>query len=542
MNLNPGTLLQGGKYRIERVLGQGGFGITYLGYSVDLNCYVAIKEFFLKELCGRDECSHRIITHVDTATIGRFKAKFLKEARMLMSLSHRNIVRVFDCFEENDTAYYVMEYIEGNSLNDIIRMSGKLDEPTALSYIRKVAAALHYIHSMNINHLDVKPGNILLRKRDNEIVLIDFGTAKHYDTVTGGATTMTNAGYSQGYAAIEQYRQGGVSTFTPETDIYSLGATLYKMLTGQTPPEPSLLIENGLPSLPSWISAGTRSAITAAMQISKASRPHSVPEFMEILEGKDATKVIDESTDVFAVPHTDHEASSTENRPVPNSSSNNNNGTSWGWIVAVIVIIIVCVLFGLNNNEDSKNTIPEQNISRVENAQTQLPVSERKAQTPRLTPVEELANTLSKSYIIVDKCDNLNKVFFVKHKRLYVRRVGSSADYEINDFDDYYTGYVSIYDYAVSPDGNSILLHVNHGGAHEFSGLLKLNKRTEVLESIDEWTHFIERHNNEYVVYRPECINEATATCSADMIYKYRKMHYDFNGNLTRKEMQLVDK
>ena len=183
MHLHQGTLLQGGKYRIEKVLGQGGFGITYLAMQVNLNRKVAIKEFFMKELCSRDENTHRVCytSSSDGTIVDNFKKKFIKEAQTISSLNHRNIIRIHDNFEENGTAYYAMEYIEGVSISDILNQQGKLQEHVAIQYIREVADALSYIHSRHINHLDIKPGNIMVRHADNSVVLIDFGVAKQYD-------------------------------------------------------------------------------------------------------------------------------------------------------------------------------------------------------------------------------------------------------------------------------------------------------------------------------------------------------------------------
>ena len=119
MQLIEGTLLQEGKYRIEGILGQGGFGITYLGWQTRLNRRVAIKEFFMKEYCNRNaDTSHITIgTEGSRELVARFQQKFIKEAQSIAGLNHPNIIRIHDVFEENDTAYYVMEYIEGGSLH-----------------------------------------------------------------------------------------------------------------------------------------------------------------------------------------------------------------------------------------------------------------------------------------------------------------------------------------------------------------------------------------------------------------------------------------
>ena len=222
--LHPDSLLQGGKYRIVKVLGQGGFGITYLVRHTILEKDFAIKEFFYKDFCERDaDNSHVTLgTSSNRELVERFMAKFLKEAHTISSLEHPNIIRIHDIFKENNTAYYVMEYIEGESLADRVKSQGALRERDAIDYIKQVASALDFIHLRNINHLDVKPANIMVRHSDNKAILIDFGLSKQYDA-EGSQTSTTPVGISHGYAPIEQYKQGGVSTFSPETDIYALG-------------------------------------------------------------------------------------------------------------------------------------------------------------------------------------------------------------------------------------------------------------------------------------------------------------------------------
>lgn len=283
-HLQIGTTLQSGKYKIISVLGQGGFGITYLAEQVMLGRKVCIKEFFFKDCCDRDESTSHVTlgTQANKETVQRFLNKFLKEARTISQLDHPNIIKIHDIFEENNTAYYVMDYVEGENLSELVKRQGALSEVTAVQYICKVANALKYIHAKSINHLDVKPGNIMLRKNDGEIVLIDFGLAKQYDDA-GSQTSSTPVGISQGYAPIEQYRAGGVAQFSPQTDIYSLGATLYWLILGKTPPAADEILDEGLPALPSYTSAPVQNAIKAAMQARKKDRPENVGKWMGIL-------------------------------------------------------------------------------------------------------------------------------------------------------------------------------------------------------------------------------------------------------------------
>lgn len=281
--------LQGGKYTIKKVLGQGGFGITYLAEQAMLDRQVAIKEFFLKDYCVRDEhtCHVTLGTQANKETVDRFLQKFIKEARTISRLHHPGIIEIYDIFMENNTAYYVMEYIEGESLGDIVRSRGALPEKEALHYIRETAEALDYIHSRNILHLDIKPNNLMLRSRDSKIVVIDFGVSKQYDENTNESTTTTPVGISLGYSPAEQYQKNGVSTFSPQSDIYSLGATLYKLLTGVTPPEAIEVARmNGKLQINTSISESTKNAITKALQFHAEDRPQTVLEFLSIIEGK----------------------------------------------------------------------------------------------------------------------------------------------------------------------------------------------------------------------------------------------------------------
>ena len=247
--LRSNSTLQGGKYRIIKKLGQGGFGISYLAENTMLEGKVAIKEFFFKEYCERNEltCHVTVPTSNNRDTVQRFKQKFIKEAKTIFRLNHPNIVRILDVFEENDTAYYVMEYIEGESLSDMVTRRGAIPFAEAIGYVKAAAEALMYIHSKKINHLDIKPGNLMKRNDDGEIVLIDFGVAKQYDLATSQGTTTTPVGISCGYSPTEQYRKNGVQTFSPQSDVYSLAATLFKLLTGNTPPEAMEIQDEGLP-------------------------------------------------------------------------------------------------------------------------------------------------------------------------------------------------------------------------------------------------------------------------------------------------------
>ncbi len=296
MQLPANTLLQGGKYRIIKCIGQGGFGITYEAMQSGLDRKVAIKEFFMKDFCEReDDATHVTIgTRSSRDMVANYRNKFIKEAKTIAALNNAHIIRIYDIFEENNTAYYVMEYLGGGSLKE---KSG-LGEKQSVAYILQVADALQYIHDRRIMHLDVKPSNIMLQP-GGEAVLIDFGVSKRYDD-GGGQTSSTPVGISKGYAPLEQYVKDGISTFSPATDIYSLGATLYFLLTGEQPPEAGTISDEGLPPLPPSVSLPVRRAVEAAMQPRRKDRPQSATAFAAMLDDKRNDE--DESTHIMTKP------------------------------------------------------------------------------------------------------------------------------------------------------------------------------------------------------------------------------------------------
>ena len=313
MQLKPGTRLQGGKYEIIKTLGQGGFGITYEADHLLFGQKVALMEFFMKDICNRSADTAQVsVPSVGSQELAaKFKEKFIKEARMMFKMNHPNIVRVLDVFEENDTAYYVMEDLPGGSLADKVKREGPLPEALAEKYIRQVASALNYIHSRNTVHLDVKPSNILLNL-DGEAVLIDFGISKHYDKAAE-QTSSTPVGYSPGYAPLEQMKAVDVKTFTPATDIYSLGATMYYLVTGTVPPDTPSLLEDGL-ARPEGLSDNVWSAIERAMQPVRKNRCQSIQEFLGLLDAKEE-KVAEEVEEAVDTPADAQAAIPAEDEP-----------------------------------------------------------------------------------------------------------------------------------------------------------------------------------------------------------------------------------
>ena len=349
--LHANTSLQNRRYAIQKTLGQGGFGITYLAYDNVNRKQVAIKEFFMKELCNRNGKTH----HMSVPSTGsrklvdKFRAKFLKEANTIANLSHPNIIKIYDIFEENATAYYAMEYIPGGSLADMLKKEPeqRLSEVEALHYLRQVAGALNYIHMLGINHLDIKPDNIL--DDNGRAVLIDFGVAKRYDN-DGHQTSTTPVGLSHGYAPLEQYKSGGVAEFSPSTDIYSLGATLYKLITGQTPPDANDVLEKGLPDIEDMMSTQCADAIKKAMRSKRAYRQQSIDEFLNMLPQEETIEATADDDDVEIVEAEDKLGNTvnlspgkqkTGNKNDTSSTDTNSEGSGYGVTIFWILVVIV---------------------------------------------------------------------------------------------------------------------------------------------------------------------------------------------------------
>ena len=289
--LQPGTVIHGthNDYRIERVLGQGSFGITYVANvrlkgrlgAIESAAMVAIKEFFLRDVSSRNGL--RVFSVSDSTLCSDYRRDFLREAQNLSRLDNDHIVKVLETIEENDTVYYVMEYLSGGNLDQHILSHGKLSCREALDIAIQIGEALKCMHAQHMLHLDLKPLNVM-RGEDGHIVLIDFGLSKCFGA-DGQPESSTRIGQgTTGYAPIEQHSFNKADGFMPTLDIYALGATLFKMLTGSVPPEASVVLNEGLP-VDELSSAGVPPAIVAlverAMQPLRRMRHQTVGEFVD---------------------------------------------------------------------------------------------------------------------------------------------------------------------------------------------------------------------------------------------------------------------
>jgi serine/threonine-protein kinase len=401
MNLPVGHYLQNKKYQLLQVVGKGGFGITYKGIlftevkgslgTIKTEVPICIKEYFFKDYCLRAPDGFTIQVHSETgqSLFWKFKEKLIKEARILSEVHHPHIVNVLDVFEENNTAYIAMEYIAGYSLKNILEKDGVLPEIKALKYIRQAGKALQFVHGKNILHLDIKPSNILIDKNDNAR-LIDFGVSKRYDE-EDKETSTTMLTLSKGFASIEQYDNEGTQLFSPCPDIYSLGATLYNLLTGKIPTE-SILRATRPFQLPSEynpdVTAGTESVILKAMQINPADRFQTIEEMLAALPPEEKTENNLQESDFPEETEEDtlfyNLLTKTNNQSrTPDAAKKKKKGGERIFLISLICIFAavgasVALLIGKNNGsvaapiEAPPVTLPEKSDEKEEETTTTM--------------------------------------------------------------------------------------------------------------------------------------------------------------------------
>jgi len=307
MYLKEGHRLHNDKYQLLNVLGEGGFSLTYRGAwkteiqgslgKIPTLVPICIKEYFFKDYCQRNQQTGFIETTGQTGTeiFEKNKEKIIKEARILSEIHHPNVVNVLEVFKQNNTVYIVMEFISGDSLKQAVEQKGIFSEEKLKKIIYKIGQALDHIHSKNILHLDIKPSNILMDKRNNP-KLIDFGISKRYDIADDQQTSTTLQAASKGYASIEQYDSEGIQSFSPRPDIYSLGATMYFLLTGLVPTESILRSTKGLQNpreINPAISKKTEAVVLKAMALHAADRYETVLEMLLDLGYNPETDAID---------------------------------------------------------------------------------------------------------------------------------------------------------------------------------------------------------------------------------------------------------
>ena len=279
LSLPSGATLLNGIYVLENVLGQGGFGITYAAQDTRLRRAVAIKEYFPAGNAIRIQQDNRIepTGGLSRSAFEAARAQHLDEAQTLAGFNHAGIVKIFNFFEEHNTAYQVMELLRGKPLMKRIEENGAIPEAEAVAFIEKAGSGLAAVHEAGMLHRDLKPDNIMLCD-DGRVVLCDFGTARAFT----GQTTRMDALLTPGYAPLEQY--SSQARFGPYTDLYALGATLYQCLTGQIPTEATDRLQGIKLEAPHKVRAGVSrvvsEAVMWALEIKVGDRPADVKQWL----------------------------------------------------------------------------------------------------------------------------------------------------------------------------------------------------------------------------------------------------------------------
>lgn len=305
--------------KVKEFLGQGGFGITYLASrkikvgGISQTHWFAIKEFFVKGKCGRGDDGQYVVFEslADEAEI----SGFIQEAQRLMTLDHPGIVKVVDVLEANNTAYYVMEYHEGGTLQQLVQPkegeTNPLSAPEVVNMMRQVLDAVNYLHSKHFMHCDIKPANIVLS--NNSPVLIDFGEARHFNAKGEPTTTQKGSiGFTRGYSPVE-LMAGNVDRFTPKYDVYALGATIFCLLTGKDPLDSAQIVEQpdyfethlgsiGIPdslyqaivrAMAYNINDRTKDVKTLMQEVGTAPMPKELPQGYQLRVGDDVFEILE---------------------------------------------------------------------------------------------------------------------------------------------------------------------------------------------------------------------------------------------------------
>lgn len=457
--LRVGTVLHG-TYRIDSYLSSGGFGNTYVATHINFNEKYAIKEFFMKGVNERDG-NNTAVSVSNNEKVTEFNEqleKFKKEARRLRKLNNSHIVRVYDLFEENGTAYYVMDYISGENLKERLKRTGQpLTDDQANQVLIQVLDALNEVHSNGIWHLDLKPANVMINN-DGIVKLIDFGASKQFNNKTGGALSTSSVTYTNGFAPIEQMEKS-YEKLGPWTDFYALGATLYNVLTNQRPPMPSDINDDHTPDkhlslpLPSSVSNKTRDMILWLMKTNRKERPASVKEIMDSLKinQSGAKNHHTGETTILQTPITNSTPSASWSAPVAqpepqpyreeeqydseNSSSETTKKTKKAIIVAAFVGLLLALGgYYMYNGGFSGSTEEKETVDSVQNQLVTIALGEGHYSGP----IDEAGKPNGKGIVVFnngDKCEAsfINGVIKV-----------DTITYSFNDNGDVFVGSIKI--------------------------------------------------------------------------------------------------
>lgn len=456
--LRVGTVLHG-TYRIDSYLSSGGFGNTYVATHINFNEKYAIKEFFMKGVNERDG-NNTAVSVSNNEKVTEFNEqleKFKKEARRLRKLNNSHIVRVYDLFEENGTAYYVMDYINGENLKERLKRTGQpLNEKEATAVLLQVIDALNEVHSNGIWHLDLKPANVMI-DQDGIVKLIDFGASKQFNNKTGGALSTSSVTYTNGFAPIEQMEKS-YEKLGPWTDFYALGATLYNVLTNQRPPMPSDINDDHTPDkhlslpLPPGVSNKLRDIILWLMKTNRKERPASVKEILDNLHITPAAARAghDGETTILQNPAVEIVSPSTSSAPVSkpepktysddeqfdseNSTSENTKKTKKAIIVAVFVGLLLALGGYYMFNGGISNPPQVETVDSVKNQKVKIALGEGLYSGP----VDEAGKPNGNGVVIFSNGDKCKAVFANGEIKV------DTITYSFNDNGDVFVGSVKV--------------------------------------------------------------------------------------------------
>ncbi len=395
-HLQPGMQLCGGKYTIEKKIGEGGFGITYRAMQSGLNRAVCIKEYFPAGRSMRDTARYTVYPQgIDEALFEKYRQAFRKEAETLASLQHPSIVEVIDIFDENNTSYMVMPFIEGRSLQQIVKEQGPLDYPQAVNYMAQIADAVGYIHRRSILHRDIKPDNILITA-DYRAILIDFGSAREFinDKTQAQTSILTH-----GYAPTEQYSTN--SRKGAYTDIYALGATFYFVLTGTVPLDAAARLTDEMTEprvLNPAIPEEANRTIIKAMQMKAGDRHQSAQEFMDDLRNIHPSQPVAQGTAVNA---TQPAMSQTIQRTYNSSEKKSNTGLYIA-LSALLAAIVIIVILLTSKSSDTKTNNRKTVSSEAPVANSTVTFQETPTENVTKPVTENAAETATSEHYTLD--------------------------------------------------------------------------------------------------------------------------------------------
>ena len=372
------------EYRIEGVIGSGGFGITYLARDIQLDKTVAIKEYLPSDFAVRTDTT--TVQPKSTADQDDYQwglARFLDEARTLARFEHPHLNHVHRYFEDNNTAYLVLDYIEGETLSDLLRREGRLESTHLQRLVTELLSGLDEVHSAGYVHRDVKPSNIMLRKNGSS-VLLDFGAARQ---VLGQRSKSITSVLTPGYAPIEQYDQKG-DDIGPWTDLYALGMVAYRCVSGISETKlldaitrarlerkgkqdqdmvPAVEVGKGHYPLP------LLKAIDWAIKVEENERPQNVAAIQEMIAGDEAFDAVPDAAPV--------------DKPAKQPMSPKSE-QSRGWVLVWVVVVLVLVGFlSWSPSVEHERTVEREPVIRTERPnqaeREQRAEAERAAQAER---------------------------------------------------------------------------------------------------------------------------------------------------------------